>query len=159
MRLRSRIRRTSKGQYTLRISAEERALVANLLPQMRELLTIGDGADDEAMYRLFPPAYADDEEREKEYRSMIDDDLLRTRLRSLDTIEVTLDAREVDEDQLNQWMSAINDIRLVLGTRLDISEDLDPDTIRPTHPDAAAYALYAYLSHLLGEIVEALADW
>jgi len=44
----------------------------------------------------------------------------------------------------------------VLGTRLDIAEDqaeLDED-----HPDAPATMLYGYLSVLLGDVVDALAQ-
>jgi len=61
----------------------------------------------------------------------------------------------LDEAQLLSWMGAVNDLRLVLGTRLDVSEetafDQDPDD-----PDAPALAVYQYLSFLLETIVDAL---
>ena len=53
-------------------------------------------------------------------------------------------------------MTALNDLRLVLGTRLDVSEDTVE--VEPDDDDAPAYAVYGYLSYLLGEVVDALAD-
>ena len=58
------------------------------------------------------------------------------------------------EDQLNAWMGAVNDLRLVLGTRLDVTEDMD--AVQLDDPRAPAFAVYQYLTHLLSEIVNAL---
>jgi hypothetical protein len=52
-------------------------------------------------------------------------------------------------------MGAVNDLRLVLGTRLDVSEEM-LGTLDPSSPDADAMAVYQYLSFLLESIVEAL---
>ena len=52
------------------------------------------------------------------------------------------------------WLTALNDLRLVLGTRLDVSED--DDDVDPDDPDAPAHAVYHYLGLLLGEVVDAL---
>ena len=62
----------------------------------------------------------------------------------------------LDEDQINAWMGAVNDLRLVLGTRLDVTEDMDD--IELDDPRAGAFAVYHYLTHLLAEIVDALAS-
>ena len=50
-------------------------------------------------------------------------------------------------------MGAVNDLRLVLGTRLDVSED-DHD-VDPDAPDGPARLVYHYLGWLLEEIVDA----
>ncbi len=68
----------------------------------------------------------------------------------------TIDARRLDESQLNAWMSAVNDLRLVLGTRLDVSEETDL-VAEADDPDGPLLALYAYLGYLLESIVEAIA--
>jgi hypothetical protein len=54
-------------------------------------------------------------------------------------------------------MGAVNDLRLVLGTRLDVSEEMDE--MDPDDPDAPLFEVYGYLAWLLENIVAALADW
>ena len=150
------MRRGRGGKLILDLPDRERELIGALLPQMRELLVGGDPS----LERLFPPAYADDPEREAEYRSLVHDDLLERRLATIDVVEQTLTATTLDEEQLTAWMAAVNDMRLALGTRLDITEDReDLDDIGPDHPDAASYAVYQYLTFLMGDIVDTLADW
>lgn len=151
--MRARVRRTRDGAFELRIPEEERGLLGSLLPQLRELLTAGN---DGSLRRLFPPAYANDAERDAEYQSMVHDELLERRLAALDRVEETLSATRLDEQQLLSWMGAINDIRLVLGTRLDVGEDMGP--IDADDPEAPAFAVYDYLTWLLGQIIDALAD-
>ena len=70
-------------------------------------------------------------------------------------MEATAAEDELDEAQASGWLTALNDLRLVLGTRLDVSEDL-PD-IDADDPEAPAYAVYDYLGYLLSEVVDALA--
>ena len=43
-----------------------------------------------------------------------------------------------------------------LGTMLDVSDDLEIGEVPAETPDVETYALYAYLSSLLGEMVDAL---
>ncbi len=150
-----RVRRSRKGGFDLRLPESERQLVASLVGQLRSVLTGDDVAVDPGLRRLFPSAYADDAARDAEYREMVHDDLLTARLGALDVVEATVEAANVDEAQLLAWMGAINDLRLVLGTRLDVSEetafDADPDD-----PEAPALAVYQYLSFLLESIIDAL---
>src|SRR5690606_41096726 len=65
---------------------------------------------------------------------MVRDELLEKRFHSLDVLERTVEGGEVDEETLSSWMWALNDLRLVLGTRLDVSEDDDPMDIDPDDP-------------------------
>jgi len=128
-----RVKRSRKGGFDLRLPESERQLVTSLVGQLRRVLTGDDVAADPGMRRLFPSAYADDAARDAEYREMVHDDLLAARLGALDVVEATVGASNVDEAQLLAWMGAINDLRLVLGTRLDVSEetafDADPEDL------------------------------
>ena len=151
---RPRIRRTGHGTYAVRLPGPERELLVNLVDQLRELLELT--TDDPSVRRLFPTAYHDDPERDQEYQQLVRDELLERRLAALATVEATAGAAEVDEAQLTGWLTALNDLRLVLGTRLDVSED--QDAIDEDDPDAPAMAVYGYLSMLLGDVVDALAE-
>ncbi len=148
------VRRVGPGRYAVRLSDQERELFASLVDQLRALLT--DSTDDPHVRRLFPTAYHDDAERDREYQQLARDDLLTRRLAALDVIAGTLDAGELDEAQLSAWMGGVNDLRLVLGTVLDVSEDGTPPG--PNDPEAPTFAVYGYLTEVLDSIVEALTD-
>jgi hypothetical protein len=153
-RFRRRVSRTKAGTYALRLPGPERELLADLVDQLRELLVVT--TDDPSVRRLFPTAYHEDPERDREYQQLVRDELLERRLAALTTVEETAAADELDEDQLTAWLTALNDLRLVLGTRLDVSED--QEDMAEDDPDAPVMAVYGYLSVLLGDVVDALAE-
>ncbi len=148
----AKVRRLRSGRYKVDLDSWERDLLRTLPGQLRELLD----TDDPALERLFPPAYLDDDERNDEYQRLMRSDLLGGRTRALDVLEATIDATEVDEDQLVAWMGVLNDLRLVLGTRLDVSEDLDLAAMELDPDHGPAYALYGYLGYLQEWVVRAL---
>jgi hypothetical protein len=151
------IRRERDGTFTVRISEAEQTLVKSLLAQLRTLLRLEGGGDldeESGVRRLFPTAYPDRDDLEAEYREMVHDELLQDRLSAIDQVEQTIVLPSVDQDQLGAWLRTFNDLRLVLGTRLDVSEDMGP--IDPEDPDAPALAAYEYLGWLLECTVDAL---
>jgi len=149
---RRRVQRTRRGTYELRLPEAEQALLRSLVDQLRELLLAG--TDDPSVRRLFPTAYHDDVERDREYQQLVRDELLERRLAALATVEATGTTGELDDEQLGAWLRALNDLRLVLGTRLDVGEE--PRLVDEDDPDAPAYAVYEYLGFLLSEVVDAL---
>ena len=150
------VKRARDGSYEVRLPAGERQVLADVLPQLRAALQ-GDASADPAFKRLFPVAYAQDPEHEAEYRELVGDELLTKRLANVDTVLATIEADRVSEEELFAWMGAVNDLRLVLGTRLDVSEETDLD-VGTEHPEAAAYALYAYLGWLLELLVDGVSS-
>lgn len=152
--MRRKVDRARDGSFKLRLDREERDLLRTLPVQLRGLLE--DTPDDPSLRRLFPPA-SDDEEIETEYRRFMSDDLRDRRLAAAAVMEATVDAERLSEDEAGAWLATLNDLRLVLGTRLDVTEDLDPSTIGPDDERAPGLALYGYLSWLVEQLVEALA--
>ena len=156
---RGRVRRLRDGRYALRLDEQERELLRALPAQLLELLA-SDG-DDPSLARLFPPAYAnsEDAEREADYRRLMGSDLLDRHRGALETLRVTAGAEALTEEELAAWLAGINELRLVLGTRLDVSEDeeFDPDP-SPDDPRGAGLALYYWLGMLQEQLVEAAAD-
>jgi hypothetical protein len=147
-----RISRTRSGSFRVRLPGPERELLVSLAEQLRTVLAVS--TDDPMVRRLFPTAYHDDPERDHEYQALVRDELLDRRLATLEALEASAEAEELDEEGLSVWMAAINDLRLVLGTRLDVSND--PDRVDLDDPMAPAMAAYEYLGFLLHEVVEAL---
>lgn len=151
-----RIRRIEADRFLFDLDADERALLRRLTDQLRDVLVSGPT---DATTRLFPPGYANDPQREAEYKELIGDSLLERRLSDLDVLEATAAATEVDANALNVCMVAINSIRLVLGTTLDISEELDLDELDDDDPRIPGLVVYQLLTQYVGEIVHALASW
>ena len=146
-----------QGKFLLTMEPQERDLIRQLLDELRELLALSP--DDPRVRRLYPSAYAEDAELENEYRSLTRDELQSGRLASIDAVEATVDAELLDIEQLTAWMQAVNSLRLVLGTMLNINDDDDELSFNPEDPNARTVALYGYLGGLLDEIVDAqLAD-
>ena len=141
-----------RGAFLLRLPEGERELLLQLLGELRTLLKLGP--EDPRLRRLYPAAYSDDEEKEAEYRRLTHEELSSGRLAALDTVEQTIAADKLTPDQLTSWMHAVNALRLVLGTMLDVDED-DPFAVDPEDPNAREYMLYGYLGLLLEEIVQA----
>ena len=140
------------GRYQLRLDDEERALLRGLPGQLRELLSSGDPS----LLRLFPTAYTDDPKREADYQELMRQDLLESHRGALEVMEETIDASDLDEEQLVAWLKAVNQMRLVLGTRLEVTEDLYDEGMDPGDPRAPGFALYSYLGWLQEHIVQAL---
>ena len=155
-----RVRRTRKGDFQVRLPEGERELLRSLPEQLRGLLTNGDAATDPALRRLFPPPTMDDEAINAEFERLMRDELVAERLASLETMERTLEADRLSEDELVAWLSALNDLRLVLGVRLDVTEETtvaDFASLPDDDPRVLMYATYSYLTFLEDHIVGALA--
>jgi Domain of unknown function (DUF2017) len=150
------IERTPAGDFRVSIGRRERAVLRALPAALDRALV--EEPDDPGLRRLFPPAYSDDDAAEAEYRRLMAGELLAGRRAALRAFADSVDADVLSADELETWLLALNDLRLFLGTRLDVSEE---DLARPfdsRDPRAEERALYAYLSWLQEHVVEALAD-
>jgi Domain of unknown function (DUF2017) len=147
-----RIQRTAAGAIELRFPAHERALLREIAAAVRLRLRAAD--DDPDLRRLFPPAY-EDAEREREYRDLTRAQLVDGRDRALAVLEATVDQPSLSAEEADGWLRALNDARLVIGTALDVQEDLDWEAIGPENPQAQEYAIYGYLSWIQEQLVEA----
>ena len=140
------------GEVRLRLSRDERSLLAGLAAELRALL---DGAPgDPSLRRLFPPAY-DDEDDERGYRDLMGGELLDGRRAALELIADTVDRDRLTAEEADTWLRALNDLLLVLGTRLDVQEDTfatEPDL---SDPRGHALAVYAYLSWIQEQLISA----
>ena len=157
--------RRADGIVVLRLLPDEAQLLQQVFRELQNLLD--DSPDDPVVKRLFPTAYLDptEEAREHEYQVLAHASLMRTRLDTLGELLATLDpiARgrkrvelALDEEQVNRWMGALNDVRLALGVALDISEDVDPDDFELDDPRRLGVEVYGLLTWFFGELVDVL---
>lgn len=157
--LRPHFVRTRSGDYKLRLDPDERTLLATLPDQLQALLETGGpgaGAAGLGMVRLFPPAYLEEHELDAEYHRLMREELVHRRLEAVAVLRETIDADRLTAEQLDAWVRVLNDVRLVLGTLLDVSEDQDPLDVDPEAEDAPQRLAYVVLSNLVADAVDAL---
>ena len=148
------VRPLRDGGYRVRLGADERRTIGALLRELRGLIE----GDDAAVGRLFPAAYRDDPAASKDYDELVRGGLVEGRLEAIETVEESLDAERLDEAQLAAWCGALNDLRLVLGEQLHVTEDMYERPLPPDDPRTPGLALYGWLTWLQGHVVEALAS-
>ncbi len=157
-------KRVGNDRVRVRLANDEVAVLRGLPDQLRTVL--GEGEDEPVNRRLFPPAYLDvaDIEHDAEYQRLMHDDLVKEKLANLDLVTDTL-ARgtssvrrwtvELTEEEATAWLGVLNDLRLALGVRLDITEDFDGE-VDDTDPRAPAFRLLSYLGWLEEQLLDAL---
>jgi len=144
-----RLSREGDG-WAVRLAAEERELLARLAGELRALVEAGVEAG--GVERLFPPAHEDAREAE-ELDRLVRPSLVAAKTAALAELERTARAERLTARELEAWATALNDLRLVLGTRHGVEED--PPEERWAEP---GIALYGWLSWVQGTVIEALAN-
>jgi hypothetical protein len=142
------------GTLQLQLDYVVRDVVRRACTELRQ--SLADDRDDPALRRLFPTAYTDDPERERAYEQLVRNDLKGSRLAALDTVLATVDGETITPAEAEAWMSALNAVRLTLGTSLDVSEDRDPTDIDESDPRLHQFLVYDLLSALLGALIAAM---
>jgi len=149
-------KRIGGDRVRVRLANDEVAVLRGLPDQLRSVLR--ESEDEPVNQRLFPPAYLDvaDIEHDTEYHRLMHDDLVTEKLANLDLVTDSL-ARgtasmrrwtvELTNEEATAWLGVLNDLRLALGVRLDITEDFDGD-VDDTDPRAPALRLLSYLGWL-----------
>ena len=92
------------------------------------------------------------------FRDLVRGDLDDARRQHIATVEASLDARTIDDADAEAWLHVLNDLRLVLGTRLGVIDDGDDAAFDPEDPDAATKVVYAYTGYLESQFVDVLAE-
>lgn len=118
--------------------------------------------DDPVLARLFPDAYTDDAEAAGEFRRYTENTIRERKqaaaLLALQTLEAPGKERVLTAEQVQGWLGALNDIRLALGTRLDITEDWGEQyaALAADDPDRLTFEVYDWLSWLQESLVRCL---
>lgn len=141
----------------LKLNVHEAALLRDLIEQMRALLQESD-ARNPIHARLFPDAYEGAEDSAN-YREMVGRDLAATKLEALERVSENLGDRRGNKTTLSPedaeaWIRALTDMRLAIGTRLDVTAetmDVEPD---PRDPGYEPLRIMHWLGWLQESILE-----
>ncbi len=137
-----------EDQFIFDVPDVLRQTVVDLASQLDQELESGNPN----LQRLFPTAYSDDPEKDAGYQVLARGELVEGRRNSLTTVIESADVDEIDGETLAAWMRVVNDLRLVLGTGLNVGESED---WLPSPEQEQTYTVYQWLSTLLSHIVEA----
>lgn len=108
--------------------------------------------EDPALLRLRPDAYAPDVDEGRaaaEFRRFTAGDLEALQRARVATVLETLsggDRFDLDAEQAQAWLGALNDLRLVLGSRLGIEDD-DALARMPPSPGLQLFVMFGALLH------------
>ncbi len=148
------------------------AASAGDLGDLADLEAMFDGSDpaatpktpqDPVLARLLPDGYRDDPDAAGEFRKYTESGLRNAKqqaaLQMLDTLPDAGGRIQLTPDQAQAWLKALNDVRLALGVRLDVTEDFEQQwaKLKQEDPQWAAYEVYAWLGAVQESLVQALA--
>jgi hypothetical protein len=119
--------------------------------------------EDPVLARLLPDAYSDDPEASAEFRRYTEETLRAGKISSARAVLASLPAGGGDvvlsEPECQQWLKALNDVRLALGVRLGITDESQElsDSVSADDPRSAYVWVYQWLAYLQESLIEALA--
>ena len=122
-----------------------------------------EAPDDPVLARLLPDAYQDDPEAAGEFRKYTESSLREAKKYFAQTLLETLPAKggrvKLNADQARDWLRALNDVRLMFGVRLEVSEDFEEQltSLDPKDPRVAAFQVYGWLGEVQESLVRAMA--
>lgn len=151
--------RAKGAAIVARVDAAEAGVLGLLLDQLEQLLETDEPRDDPVVARLLPDGHRSDPELAADYREMTETALRHGKTDDLATVRASLPdgggELRLDTDQAAAWLRTSNDLRLALGTRLDITEDTEPPD-EVTSEEEQQLAVYYWLTGLQGSLVDAL---
>lgn len=143
------------------ITARDQALGGeDPLARMVEISTNDKLPENPILARLFPNAY-DDEQLASEFRRYTETSLHGKKEQAIANLLHSLPLSgaasiKLDEDGIDEWLRAINDLRLALGVILDIDENSDKRFADTKEEDPEFYTLQAF--YWLGWLQENLIE-
>lgn len=164
-----------KGTVVARFEAAEVSLLRSLVSMMLGIVSPGETSDDPleralgigtaqtpsdpVLARLFPSAYEDDKES-AEFRRYTEATLRDGKRADAQTVLDTARSgrAELSPEEAQAWLRALNDIRLTLGIKLEVTEEVHDEIAMMSEDDPRypAYVTYDWLTYLQDSLVRAL---
>ena len=171
--------RTLTGKIAGRLDPVEQALLRSLVLQLAQLLhetddsashplaqlvgiqELAERPEDPALLRLFPDAYRDDESAANDFRRYTQARLRETKTNRADAVIEILDRAEnkieLSDAEAQSMLAVMNDTRLVLASRLGLTDELKLDELLLAEADQGGAAhLYEWLTWLQETLVRAI---
>lgn len=144
----------------IELESDEAELLRRLIAEYKLLLEADVPDTDPVKKRLFPDAYEDSGESD-EFRSLVGDDLHTVKTESMRAVGERLGrsgplSTFIPEDEITAWLTLATDLRLAIGTRMDVDEEKMSTELDPDHPDAPAMSVMHWLGWMQESMLGAL---
>ena len=171
--------RTATGRIVLRVDQVERGLLASVARQVIDLVKPDDPApdqdplaaqlgwidgdiavsDDPAVARLLPDAYEDPDDA-RDFRRFTENDLRQSKVQQATTVldEIERSGEKIAISSPDSWLGTLNDARIAIGTRIQVSEDNHEElaNLSEDDPRAGLFHVYDWLTFLQESLVRCL---
>ena len=152
--------RKSGGVVRAKFDEPEADVLRDLLSEMRILLEAELPREDPVTARIFPQAYSEPEDQSA-YQELIGGQLREHKLAALDSVRTALGEKgkvkiTLEGEQIESWLAVLTDIRLAIGTRLDVTEETMDRELDQDDPDAPALAALHWLGWMQESILQAI---
>lgn len=139
------------NRVRVRLDEDEAALLRRLASEMRTMLE-AHVSEDPVVQRLFPDAHSSPAEA-ADFRALTEGDLSASKRSALEVVTGSLETEgRVDatlgEPQVDAWLSVLTDLRLAIGTRLEVTEELMSADVDPGDERAPALVTLHWLGWL-----------
>jgi len=169
--------RGAKARLVGNLDAQEAAVLRGLIGEIRQMLagrSDDNPADelavltgmrtgpstrpeDRVLARLLPDFTSEDADLAAGLRSLHEPALIEAKEAAasvvLDTLPEPGGRVELTPDQADSWLAALNDVRLALGTALDVSEEM-PEQLPSDDPRSAHLGVYHWLTFVQDALVQ-----
>ena len=116
--------------------------------------------EDDALARLFPDAFMSDVEASSDFRRYTEPDLRRAKIANAQNVRTSLETfsgkQSITPEDAQAWLLVLNDLRLILGTRLGVDDEGHYRDEVHDVSSAEQVHIYDYLTYLQGTLVETL---
>ncbi len=113
--------------------------------------------DDRVLARLLPDFTSEDNDLAAGLRSLHEPALIEAKEAAAAVVLETLPEPggrvELTVEQADAWLAALNDVRLALGTALDVSEEM-PEELPPDDPRSSHLGVYHWLTFVQDALVQ-----
>ena len=171
--------RTRTGRTVLRVDTMEKTVLASLAEQMIAFVAptqapassdplaaivgideVAETPTDPALARMFPAAYRDDDEAAGDFRRFTERDLRALKIANATKVAGCLERSGeklvLTGDEALCWLGFLNDTRIAIGTRLEITEENHDELaeLPVEDPRAGLFDVYDWLTFLQDSLVQ-----
>lgn len=145
------------GAVEVRWEEYEVQLLSGLMDEMKLLLEADIPKSDSVISRLFPDAY-DEPDDARAFNELVGGELSETKRAALATARDTLSENRASwsREEAEAWLTLLTDLRLAIGTRLDVDEETMASDLDPDSPDAAALSVLHWLGWVQESVLAAM---
>lgn len=129
--------------------------VRQVLLDLKEMAVAHLAVESPATTRIFPVTYQNSPEMELDFQKLTRAPLTDHHQACLDTFANTLFLDELSLDEILAWLGALNNIRFILGSALEIDQDREaPEKDDPNYEGFVVYDLLTYLQSAIIDELE-----